>query len=311
MKTLLLLAGALLLGGCATRNYATFVTKTSISVLDVDTAPAEASIAFSRTEGYKGPRFEDGTVYPVVGYLETSGAALTRSTVQVFAGGGAADIVVGKAASTTLRTCSDQEQLPPLFLATGTSLGIRVGLENGGMPSSFNFGYRRKEATMVPVSKECMPSVLATHDSDAKAEGATKTSAGLGLSQYFATGSAAEVLAANETIRAMFRRKAQAAVSAVAAFDARNGAQSALALRAINCAGHVKDGSFDKVVSHAGELKLFTEDGTMADILKQNPMTERRRRYAAELSGPLGDDEARTRLLELHAARVCGMADAS
>lgn len=311
MKTVLLLVGALLVGGCTTRNYATFVTKTSISVLDLDSTPAEASIAFSRTEGYKGPRFDDGTVYPVVGYLETSGAALNRSTVQVFAGGAAANIVVGRPGTVLPRNCSDQEQLPPMFLATGTSLGIRVGLEAGGVPSSFSFGYRRKEATLVPVSKECLPSVLATHDSDAKAEGATKASPGLGLSQYFATGSAADALAADKTIQAMFARKAQAAVSAVAAFDARNGAQSVQALRAINCAGHVKDTGFDKVVSNAGEMGLFTEAGIAADILRQASMAERRRRYAAELSLPLGDDAAKTRLLELHATRVCGMADAS
>lgn len=311
MKSLLLPGLVLALGGCATQNYATFVTKTSISVIDADSAPAEVSIAFSRTEGYKGPRFDDGTVYPVAGFLETRGAALTRATQQVFAGGRAAEIVTGAPPSGGRANCGDKLDMPPLFLATGTSLGIRIGLTDGGLPSSFNFGYRRKEATLVPVSKDCMPSVLATHDSDAKPDESVKGKEGLALTQYFATGTAADALANRDNVKALFRQKAEAAVTAVAASKARNGEQSVLALKAINCAGHVKDASFDRVVSHAGELGLFPTPTTAAAVLAKTPMAERRRSYAAELSLALGDRDDRTAQLQKHADRVCGMADAS
>ena len=70
---------ASMLASCATSvNHATFVTKTSFSIVDVDSTPPSITVAYDRFEGYIGPRFADGSVYPVAGFVESEGQV--RST---------------------------------------------------------------------------------------------------------------------------------------------------------------------------------------------------------------------------------------
>jgi hypothetical protein len=318
MKSLPILMAALsLLGGCASSNYATFVTKTSLAVLDVDTAPAEASIAFGRTEGYIGPRFDDGSVYPVTGFINASGAALSRQTQQVFAGGGASVLVLGQDSvgkdpgGKGSAKCADGRDRPPLFLATGTTVGLRVGFAEGSvLPTAFNFGYRRKEATLVPVAKGCQPSVLAALDSD----GGARTEAGqpkasLGIVQYFATGEAADVLAKSEEVRALFSRGREAAATAVQAFAERERVQLHSTVDVLKCAAGVPDLRFDDVVVNARELGLVPEGG--ADlVMAANAGPQRRQRYAEHLRLLNGSEDARTVALEIHRRRVCALASA-
>lgn len=305
---LLLCAGALT--GCAGTHYATFVTKTSLAVLDVDTAPVEASIAFSRTEGYIGPRFDDGTVYPVTGFVNARGRALSRETQQVFAGGNAATLVQGgMPPATSGQGCAAGPDRPPLFLATGTSVGLRVGFAEGApLPNSFNFGYRRKELALVPVDKHCQPSVLATHDS----EGGARTSDAdgklhLGLTQYFATGAAADQLASSQEVRDIFLRGRRAAADAVGAFNERERSQLQLTVDALTCAAAVPDPGFDSVVLNARELGLFPEGG--ADmVMKAAAGAPRRASYAQQLRLLNGAPAPRDAALEIHRQRVCALA---
>ena len=57
----------MLLAGCATGpDRVVFVTKTSLSVLDYDTAPPGVGIAYDRVEGYFGPSYASGAVPPVI-----------------------------------------------------------------------------------------------------------------------------------------------------------------------------------------------------------------------------------------------------
>lgn len=298
------------LGGCANTHYATFVTKTSLSVVDVDTAPVEASIAFSRTEGYVGPRFDDGTVYPVTGFINATGSALMRETQQVFAGGAAATLVLGGQATAASGTaCADNRENPPLFLATGTAVGLRVGFAEGGpLPNSFHFGYRRKELALVPVSKTCQPSVLATHDSD----GGARTEAGqakaqLGITQYFATGAAADQLAGSKTVKAMFSAGQQAAANAVAAFSDRERSQLQQTVDALECAAAVPDAQFDAVVNNASELALFPQGGA-AMVMGAAAGPARRARYTQQLRLLNGSPGERGAALEIHRKRVCALA---
>jgi len=318
MRTMLLpavLLGAALLGGCATADYATFVTKTSLAVLDVDTAPVEASIAFNRTEGYVGPRFANGKVYPVTGYINAKGSALTRETQQVFAGGAAATLVLQEgqakdpAPVVPVTPCPDGRKNPPLFFATGTSVGVRVGFAEGSaLPNAFNFGYRRKEATLVPVDELCQPSVLAAHDSDGgarKAEGEAK--ANLGITQYFATGEAADTLARMPEVRNLFQRSAKAALTAVQAFGERERVQLRDTIDAVACASAVDDTQFETVVLvNARELGLFPEKGF--DMVMQAAKGGARRvRYAELLQLRAGADDARTTTMQIHKKRVCDL----
>lgn len=316
-----LLLAAALLGGCATADYATFVTKTSLAVLDVDTAPVEASIAFSRTEGYVGPRFPNGKVYPVTGYINAKGSALTRETQQVFAGGAAATLVLQDSQAkdpapvapvaplTPVTACPDGRKNPPLFFATGTSVGVRVGFAEGSaLPNAFNFGYRRKEATLVPVDELCQPSVLAAHDSDGgarKAEGEAK--ANLGITQYFATGEAADTLARMPEVRNLFQRSAKAALTAVQAFGERERVQLRDTIDAVACASAVDDTQFETVVLvSARELGLFPEKG-FDMVMQAAAGGARRMRYAELLQLRAGADDARTTTMQIHRKRVCDL----
>jgi hypothetical protein len=307
------LALAALLSACSTQN-AVFVTKTSLSVVDLDSAPASASIAFDRTEGYFGPRLDDGQVYPVTGYLRTTGSGLTRETQQVFAGGRAAVLVLGKTADKpAAANCSDGRSNPPLLFATGTTMGVKVGfLEGSVLPNAFTLGFRRKEATTVPVSKECKPSVLATFDSDSSA----RTAAGQpklagAIAQYFATGDAADALAEDPVVRGLFKAEAAKALGAVEAFNQREALQTRLALDVLACAGKVPDERFERVVNNAEDLALYDDPAAGNRIRAAATPAERRRLYAEELGLRLGDSDERSAALRFHLKRVCAIAQAA
>lgn len=305
-----------LLGGCAGTHYASFVTKTSLAVLDVDSSPAEASIAFSRAEGYIGPRFDDGSVYPVTGFISARGAALTRETRQVFAGGRAAVLVLrdeGKPPEPS--PCGDGLDRPPLFLATGTSVGVRLGFAAGtAVPNSFNFGYRRKEATLVPVSKTCQPSVLATHDSDGGARGTpggTDRNAALDVTQYFATGAAADALARDTDVQQIFRREAKASIANVQAFKEREAAQSRSLLKSISCASAVPDAGFAPVLADLSRPGLLDDPGVIANVRAANGgVAGQRQRYVEALRLRMGDGDDFPAALADHEALVCRLAAA-
>lgn len=302
--------------GCAGPNYASFVTKTSLSVLDVDTAPAEASIAYSRTEGYIGPRFEDGSVYPVTGFIGADGGTVGRQARQVFAGGRAALIVLGGTpAAAGTGPCTDKLDRPPLFLATATSMGLRVGFAAGtAVPDSFNFGYRRKEATVVPVSKECQPSVLATHDSSAGVASGTPGVGGrvaLGVTQYFTTGAAADVLAADPEVKTLFKREAKAAIANVQAFKEREQQSSRVLLKTLSCASRVPDAKFGDVLADLSRPGLLETDGVVAEVRDTKGGVEGQRlRYLDALRLRVGDDGGFPAALADHEAKVCSLAAA-
>lgn len=77
----MVIAANIALGGCAH--------------LYIDGAPASASIAYDRTEGYLGPRFENGSVPPVVAKISSNGLLLGRDVRQYYATGAAASLLVG------------------------------------------------------------------------------------------------------------------------------------------------------------------------------------------------------------------------
>lgn len=97
LRIRVLFLGAVCLGGLAgcsvTKDNAVFVTKTSFTLLDLDATPGGVSVAYDRTEGYAGPRFANGSVFPVVSYIAISGKGLERDVNQVYATGSAARIV--------------------------------------------------------------------------------------------------------------------------------------------------------------------------------------------------------------------------
>jgi hypothetical protein len=299
--------------GCATKD-AVFVTKTSFSVLDVDATPAGISVAHDRVEGYFGPRFDNGFVYPVTGYFNATGSGLTREVQQVFAGGDAATVVLGaNPAPPALSSCGDSRDNPPLLFATGTTIGIKLGFaENTVVPTSFVFGYRRKEVAWVPVSKSCQPSVLATLDSNATARGQSNDpKLKAGVAQFFATGAAAVQLATDPIIRGTFQREAQKAVGNVAEFNSREAVHNQLTLDILGCASKVPEPRFESVVSNADELGVLASTSDAAEIRKGVDAKDRLGRYTRLLRLRNGDEEPRTAALTIHKARVCRLVSAS
>jgi hypothetical protein len=217
---------AVLLAGCAT-DRVIFVTKTSIG-LDIDRTPGTLAIAYDRIDGFFGPRYDNGAVPPVVASINTDLAVFAPQIRQVYATGNAATLV------TTPSPLLPQPLLlrgnrKSMFFGTSTTVGLKIGFDVTGLPESLTLGYKRKEMSVIPVGTttvkdaagndveiDTYPSVLASIDMRIKAASVADTS--FGLNQFFATGNAAESLAANNAaIRRSFITLAQKALEPAAA----------------------------------------------------------------------------------------------
>jgi len=361
---------AALTAGCAsTTDYATFVTKTSLAFVEADTTPAGLSFGFDRVEGYVGPRFEDGCVAPVVGYVETRGEGITRDVKQVYATGQAAVIVThqgtgtpppnnGKcppadkaavkpasaasAASSPPVAAQEPKGRPALFFATGTVIGIKIGfLESSPVPNAFTFGYKRKEMSVIPVEGGHTPSVLATHDSGkpvpatqaaaasspaatapatstaaaAPAAAGAPTAAALqasqipyGVVQYFATGAAADAMAAYPGIKDAFK---SAARDAVGEFREADREQLRHANAVLGCLAALDDTLLPKVLLDAEQRDLIFDADILKDLKASNPppsAQQKRSLYTDVIIVRRSNDPKHIQNLDLHRSYVCGLA---
>lgn len=298
------------LASCATTtDHATFVTKSSFSILDADSTPPSISIAYDRFEGYVGPRFDDGSVYPVAGFVESDGTFFNRALRQAYAGGDAARIVTAQPelsqanAATSAMPAAAAPADRVLVFATATSFGLKISFAQT-MPASFTLGYKRKEASVVPVDRWRQPSVMASLDNTSNV--ATPESGAFGVRQYFATGEAATNLARLPSIRAKFLEKAREAIGTVAAFRLEEATQGRLALDTVACVLAAPDATLPKIWANAEELDIFTGTTTVATIRDARPLAEQRRLYAVRLAAlidPASSDY--TQRLRLHNAAIC------
>ena len=207
MKRTILLLAMLPLTACgAPRDTVVFVINTSFGI-NADSKPPTVAIAYDRQEGYLGPRTANGGMPPVVASIQTNGDVFNPKVRQVYATGAAATLVTDPAA--TPGPASDLTGLDGkmVFFGTATSVGLKVGFDESGAPDSVLFGYKRKELSVIPLGtdggKLVYPSVLASIDTTAATS--TLKDTGLSVSQYFATGRSAELLAANSaSIRSSF-----------------------------------------------------------------------------------------------------------
>lgn len=318
MPVAMLVAALATLGGCASpKEHATFVTKTSFSLVDVDTAPPGVSIAYDRVEGYLGPRFDDGTVYPVAGSLETHGAGFDRQIRQVYAAGDAARIVTAQpgTAPPPPRPVpqADGRDNKVLFFGTATSVGLKIGFADGApLPTSFSLGYKRKEASVIPVDRERQPSVLASFDNAAgvrAAQAGGRAGAEFGVEQFFATGRAAENLAGRPSIKDRFQDKAVQAMGEVQAYRNSEAQQGRLALDTLNCFARLGDDQLEPVWRSAAALKLFDPTlDTLGAIAKTPDPRRKRAFYIGELSALDADSAAHTEAMAQHRKAVCDLA---
>lgn len=213
-RTILALAPALalLLGACDSKT-AVFVTSSTVGI-NVDSKPPTVGVAYERYEGFVGPRFNNGGAPPVVASMETGGTVFDPQIRQTYATGNAA-VAAASGKEPTEKTDGLQGDTRLMFFGTGTTLGFRVGFDPNGVPDSLVLGYKRKEASVIPLGagtngKAVYPSVLASIDNTSTMTVLGRT--GLATKQFFATGQAAEALATNKTIQAAFQEKAAASL---------------------------------------------------------------------------------------------------
>jgi hypothetical protein len=215
--------------GCATgKESIIFVTKTSVAI-DVDTNPPTFDVGYGRYEGSIAPVVKDGQVLPLLSSISSDGGISSS----VFGSGVTQNFTVGNAAVIMSQylgsTSNPVEGLDKDFaaiiskpanvkgtIATGeryffgtkTTLGFTTSFaaERGYTPDSISLGYKRKEFAYVPIRENgasgsetlSIPSMLATSGTSATA-GVNQS--GFSVSQFYATGKAANYLAANPTIR--------------------------------------------------------------------------------------------------------------
>jgi hypothetical protein len=321
----------MLLAGCASpaRN-AIFVTKSSMSVVDADSTPPSISIGYDRLEGYMGPRYPDGTIFPVASAIETNGSGANRLIKQVYATGNAARIVTrqttanvgspqGETATATVTAASRSTQAdaspapaerPVVFFGTNTSAGLKLGFAEGTpIPNSFNFGYKRKEFSMIPVDPGREPSVLGTFNNAAGLDkSATAATGQFDVEQYFATGDAATNLAGLDSIQSRFRRKAEEALGDVAKFRLREAAQARTALDIVSCLTRVTDANVPEVWINARHLGIFRDLNTEA-LAAGKPVPVQRQLYLQHLPVAIDPDSSEySDLLALHRKIVCKIA---
>lgn len=263
----LALAGLMtLFAGCANTDRAVFVTKTSLSILDVDSTPPGVSIAYDRVEGFIGPAYKSGGVPPVVGFMKSDGKIINPHIRQVYATGNAARVVTGVTTDTTEDSLSGPDKQLMLY-GTSTTIGLKFSIDASptgyGIPNNFVFGYRRKEFSMLPLGLKddgktgTYPSVLATIDNQLD----TNSKSGkLTTVQYFATGQAATALAGTDAVKKVFTEETDKALSEKAV-DANIETQRASIARQYIAANTATKTQYDVTISadHGLGYSMFSD----------------------------------------------------
>ena len=200
------LAVLLLAGGCAQSDRVLFVTSSSLGI-NVDSKPPTASLAYDRTEGFIGPRYDNGGMPEVVAMIDSGGGLFRPEVRQLYATGAAATTAVGGDATGPATLTGGRRMA---FFGTSTTTGFKIGFgEASPIPDSFLFGFRRKEASLIPLNKEgggqpdVYASVLGSYDSGMTAAGGAGGT-DFRMKQFFATGQAAEALARRGEVRGVF-----------------------------------------------------------------------------------------------------------
>jgi len=306
-------------GGCASTDSALFVTKTSIGI-ELDAKPANVNIAYDRIEGYLGPRYDNGAIPPVVASINSDGAVFNPKVRQIYATGDAAlNVVTEKTAADDARPLSGGKKL--MFFGTTTTTGFKVGFTSN-VPDSVLFGFKRKEFSFIPLGThegvDVYPAVLAAIDTTAGTSTVQET--GLVTRQFFATGSAAEVLGTKDYIRQDFRNEAQ---NAFAAYREQIGVQQGQALVALRCFAYVPDERLPAVWADAQRHGLFQAadryagmksryDAAVArasgDPVRAREVRELRGLYADDIGILVGAQPTRAALVQAHRKFVCTQA---
>lgn len=228
-----MLALTLALSACGV-NEAIFVTTTNIGI-NAETTPPNLSIAYNRSEGFIGPSDADGNMPPVVGRIASNLSVFSPKIDQVYATGDAAlDATIpdgltdaAKAAFAARQADVSKKQINEVgdqrrvaAFAVSSTTGLRLSFSPETIIDSVIFGYKRKEASYLPLinkdGKAKYPSTLGALSLAVSIDGQATPFTGVeqGMSQFFATGSAARNLAIQPQIRNLIVERAETSVEA-------------------------------------------------------------------------------------------------
>ena len=208
------------LAACDNTDRVVFVTSTELGI-GADGTTGNVTIGYDRTEAVFGPGYPDtGALPPVYARLESNRSIWNPQVKQLYASGDAARMVSGGDAKNPKqkhKPLTGKRRL--MVFGTATNIGLKVQFVNQ-IPSGLNIGYKRKEFSILSLQRndptngkeDHYPSVIASIDMQLEASDINKT--GLTLSQYIATGDAAENLAAkNGAIRKAFEQQSKEALA--------------------------------------------------------------------------------------------------
>lgn len=295
------------LQGCSSispKDNAIFVTKTSIGI-DVDSTPPDTSIAYNRIEGYLGPHYKNGAVPPVASSLATDGGIFSRGIHQEYATGRAAMLITGKKDNNNAPSLSGKRDV--MFFGTSTTTGVRIGFTAGGI-DSFVLGFRRKEISFIPIGSnngiDQYSSVIGTFSSNVAAT--DPSSSKFGVSQYFATGTPAESIAAWPEVRSQFRRLG---TDAFDKYHNSTNQQNSEAINIYRCFIRLDNSELDNVLDNANQLDLFQDKDTYQKIkeIEKTDVSRARSIYVDNIGIAIGNDVNRASLMKGHEAYVCGL----
>jgi hypothetical protein len=189
-------------GGCATPDEVIFVTATEMG-LGADATMGTVNIGYDRNEFVIGPAYpETGGLPPVYARLNSDLAVFNPRIRQIYATGEAARL-----ATDADRSKPDGQPLSGdrriMIFGTTTNFGLKVHFV-GEAPTSFNFGYKRKDFSVLPLQSDAPTpehpdqygSVIA--GIALRVTTAQLADSGIAASQFIATGDAAENLASTE-----------------------------------------------------------------------------------------------------------------
>ena len=277
-----LLTPALLLAGCASPDRVVFVTSTELGI-GADATTGTANVGYDRNEGVIGPAYpETGALPPVYARIQTDGALFQPKIRQLYATGDAARIATGSNGVAKSKPLSGERRL--MFFGTTTNTGLKLSFA-GGQPQSINFGFKRKEFSILPLREQPAAdqqdeygSLIASYSSAVRP--GVITDSGLDISQFIATGTAAENLAADSAVRTLF------------ADDARESLSAAAKASVVSTRARV-DRVTACVATPAGGIDTARRDALVAQAMQDGGVTDGHRQV---LAGATSQQQFRERL---------------
>lgn len=296
------------LAACADADHAVFVTSTNIGV-NADLTTRTANIGYDRTEGYIGPAYvETGQAPPIFGFIASDLGIFDATVKQLYATGIAADWVTREVpptiaeAKTEQGTVSYKGERRLMLFGTSNSYGLKAGFDaTTGLPDSIVLGFKRKEASVIPFRKtdqtgdDHYASTLATIELGQTVK--TMPDTGVRITQFIATGVAANNLARQERIQKIYGQKAETALSTGQEFatNVRKSATS-IATCVTNTDGSLNITRRNAIVDLAVRKEIISD--TLTDTLKsartpaefENMIIDKSNLTAGKVASMVNDD---------------------